>query len=74
MKTLLVNWTQRKDTAGGVETMYEYLKETGIMDRFSKSIKATSYGLPRESQAKIGLPNDLPANIKLIVPPKEFKL
>jgi len=37
----------------------EYLRETGVMDRFSKSIKATSYGLPREHQAGIGLPGSV---------------
>lgn len=35
----------------------EYLRETGVMDRFAKSIKANSYGLPRDQQLGVGLPD-----------------
>jgi len=36
----------------------EYLRETGIMDRFAKSIKASSYGLP--NQPGVGIPANVP--------------
>ena len=39
----------------------EYLREAGAMDRFAKSIKGTSYGIPNEHQAGVGLaPGALP--------------
>jgi len=36
--------------------LYEYLKGTGIMDRFAQSIKGMTYGLPHEAQADVGMP------------------
>ena len=51
--------------------LFEYLKSTGIMDRFTKAIKAKSYGLPYEQQAGIGLPNNLNPKTKFIVPKKK---
>lgn len=50
----------------------EYLRGSGVMGRFAKSIKAESYGLPREQQAGIGLPSNVnPDNTRLIVPKKK---
>lgn len=50
--------------------LFEYLKETGVMDRFASSTKGTTYGLPKEDLKGIGLPSDLNPNTKFLVPKK----
>ena len=51
--------------------LYEYLKETGVMDRFSKAIKGKTYGLPSDSHMPIGLPKDLNPYTRFIIPKKK---
>lgn len=51
--------------------LYEYLKSTGIMDRFSKSIKGKTYGLPSDMHMPAGLPKDLNPRTRFLVPKKK---
>jgi hypothetical protein len=49
------NALQRIEDTDLWRALDEYLRESGVMDRFAKSIKANSYGLPTEEQPGVGL-------------------
>ena len=46
---------QKIDETDLWRSLDEYLRESGVMDRFAKSIKANSYGLPTDQQSGVGI-------------------
>jgi len=71
-KESIDNALQRVENTDLWRSLDEYLRESGVMDRFAKSIKANSYGLPTDEQASIGLaPGVLPQGTVIHVQKKD---